>query len=98
MSVDHATTVVLACCVLHNYLRKTCAPVYAPPGYGDWIDPQGQVIPGEWRSEEANVLGGIPASVARNPPLTAVDVRHRFSDYFSGPGALDWQDQHITRI
>lgn len=97
MTVEHANMVVLACCILHNYLRKTCAPVYAPPGYGDWVDPQGEVIAGEWRADQANLLDGIAGSVARNPSLTAVDVRERFMNFFSGPGALDWQDRHVNR-
>lgn len=44
-----AESIVLACCVLHNFLRKRCATIYSPPGTFDKDDESRHVIPGLWR-------------------------------------------------
>jgi hypothetical protein len=39
MSTDHANHVIIACCVLHNYMREKSPQMYAPPGFADSLDP-----------------------------------------------------------
>ena len=59
------TTVVQAACVLHNYLKITEALLppsfryYCPSGYIDQEDRQGNVPPGNWRSEGDNRLQSV---------------------------------------
>ena len=48
---DKAQLVVQASVVLHNFLMKRDAPVYAPPGTVDKEDQFGNVTCGSWHDE-----------------------------------------------
>ena len=69
------TKVVQAACVLHNYLKITEALLppsskyYCPSGYIDQEDRQGNVIPGNWRSEGDNRLQSVTQSAVIDTPL-----------------------------
>lgn len=97
MSPDNATSVILACCVLHNLLREQRCNTYCPPGYADAMDINGQVVEGAWRNDDGTVLRGINPTAHRNPPANATQVRETFMSYFNEEGALPWQAAHVNR-
>ena len=94
MSTDHANAVILACYVLHNFMRTKSPQTYTPPGYADCLDPSGDIVDGAWRQEQQPIP---QRNVPIRPPKSATDVRNELELYFSGPGALPWQDAHVRR-
>lgn len=95
MSTDHANAVILACCVLHNFMRTKSPQTYTPPGFADCLDPSGAVVDGTWRTQDPPVahLRGKPI----RPAKCALKVRNELEQYFNGPGALGWQDNYVQR-
>ena len=51
LSPDNVESLVLASCVLHNYLRTKPADYYAPPRSFDKVNKDGTVINGNWRED-----------------------------------------------
>lgn len=96
MTPKHAESVILACCVLHNYMRKKSVATYTPPGFCDTVDTSGAIVDGSWRGE---TLPNAPTANTnqRNSTIAAIDVRNKFINYFSKEGATEWQLQHINR-
>ena len=98
MSPEHAQSVILACCVMHNYLRTESCSSYTPPGSCDIVDPVlGEVVDGTWRAEGYGILNDIEPTTARNHPAASTETREQFTHYFSNEGALEWQERHIRR-
>lgn len=97
MAPERAEAVILACCVLHNYLRMEDTQGYTPPGFTDSVDPEGTIIDGSWRQADAGLLH-VPRTSQRNPSASATDVRQQFIQYLSNAGRLEWQERHVNRI
>ena len=96
MSQKHAESVILACCVLHNFMIKECVSKYTPPGYCDSVDTSGAIVDGSWRLD--NVHNEQPANTnQRNSTLRSIAIREQFISYFNNEGAVEWQLQHINR-
>ena len=96
MSVEHANDVILACCVLHNFLRtKNITPT---PVIADYPGPNGHIYHGAWREDPTNILPGIRPTSARNAAATALDVRDKLIEYFDTTGKLAWQDAYVKRV
>ena len=100
MSPANARSVILACCVLHNFLREKRCVDYCPPGFADGMDVNGRVVGGAWR--ERNVMEDlrrrrIGGTQHRNPTALATEVRDTLVSYFNNDGALPWQLDHIYR-
>ncbi|KAM4027492.1 uncharacterized protein ACNLHF_023212 [Anomaloglossus baeobatrachus] len=63
LKIDSIDKVVLACCVLHNFLRKRDELEYVPPGFVDVeSSSDGQIIPGACRQHDRQLdaLNPIP--------------------------------------
>lgn len=93
---NKVTTIVMACCFLHNYLRKsyTSRSNYMPPGSFD-LETEGQILPGSWRADQDNITSLIPLQkVPRKQSLDAKNIREEFAEYFSGVGKVSWQDKY----
>lgn len=97
MSSSHARSVVLACCVLHNFLREQHCETYCPPGYADVMDTNGEIVEGTWRTDPQQLVN-INHTAQRNSPALAIQARETFMDYFNNEGALPWQSQHVLQI
>lgn len=93
---DKVTTIVLACCSLHNYLREQTISrsVYMPPGSVDGEDPDTHTLrQGEWRSQ-GNAQGwvGLAHQGSNHHSTAAKQLRNYLCDYFvSSSGEVSWQ-------
>lgn len=92
LSPEKASVVVLACCYLHNFLRKRKLVSY---GTLEQINREnlktGSLILGSWR--ERGELVNIQASHSRNPSERSKEIRDTFCDYFNNEGKIAWQDK-----
>ena len=85
MSTDHARSVILACCVLHNLLREKSCEDYCPPGLVDTIDVNGRVVNGALRAEQ-QFNTDIDGTNHHNPPIWHISITrvHFFlHDYYA---------------
>ena len=99
------TKVVQAACALHNYLKITealsppSAQYYCPPGFIDQEDRQGNVIPGNWRSEGDNGLQSVTRVGSNRYSSSDKQSRDDLAEYFNASaGELPWQQGHVTSI
>ena len=93
LTPDKATTVVLACCALHNMLLSKSSRSYCPPGSIDYENENGDVITGSWRengSSNSSNFRSMPKCKERSPK-NAEDMRDIICYYVNGPGAIPWQ-------
>ncbi|XP_040357268.1 protein ANTAGONIST OF LIKE HETEROCHROMATIN PROTEIN 1-like [Ixodes scapularis] len=89
---QNAEFVVLACCVLHNFLCAGREQAYMPAEYVDTEDKQGNVTLGRWRSEvDKSHLSDLQRTSAKNFKKTAGGTRSTFVEYFMKKGAVRWQ-------
>ncbi|XP_030747047.1 protein ALP1-like [Sitophilus oryzae] len=91
------TTVVKlikATCALHNWIRKVGNEVTVTADIEDHVT--GRIIPGNWRNvPRQNGLADVRAALQRNYLPEARQKREDLTNYFTGPGALDWQYKMI---
>lgn len=91
---EKAEKVVLACCVMHNYLRTRNSSHYMP---ADLVDTEAvdshTVFPGTWREEDSPTASWLPMLNQGNRGHTteAKFVRDTFRVYFNGVGQVPWQ-------
>eukprot|EP00102_Acyrthosiphon_pisum_P012012 XP_008180991.1 PREDICTED: uncharacterized protein LOC103308758 [Acyrthosiphon pisum] len=93
---EKVTSIVMACVLLHNFLRKsrTSSLRYTPLRTID-SENEGEFIPGTWRNEIDDRSSMIPLrNVARKSGLEAKKIRDEFADYFSTTDKLPWQDKY----
>ncbi|KAM4026827.1 uncharacterized protein ACNLHF_022691 [Anomaloglossus baeobatrachus] len=89
MKLESIDYVVLACCVLHNFLRRRDAIGYCPPGFVDSVDPtNGEVELGEWRENDRTIAGLQPVVHGRTKD-DAKACREKYCQYFNGPWCSD---------
>lgn len=94
LSVDRIEIIVLACCVLHNYLRKMRGSHYIPPESVDQENIENNSIThGLTADGVLDVLQRTP----RNNLLQGKEVRQRFMEYFNEDGSIEWQDHMVIR-
>lgn len=97
LDAEKSKKVVLACCVLHNYLMTTNQRKYAPGNPFDRYNDNGELIPGDWR-RDVDAEGGSMFPLYRpraNPVISAKDIRNEFTAYFIEEGELEWQYKMI---
>lgn len=87
------TSIVIACCCLHNILRKE-NPILRK-GTVDQEDDQHNVIDGEWRERTLLVDGEVERY--RNQGTNQVKaMRDYLASYYNSPkGAVEWQERMI---
>lgn len=97
VSLNKTDAIIRTACALHNWLKTTSA-TYITAGMVDVenID-DGTITPGSWRSNPENKgLVSITQTIASNNyTRKAAEIRDKFCDYFSGDGAVPWQDKKI---
>lgn len=95
LNLEHIERVVMACCVLHNFLRRKCSQSYTPPMSLDDEDViDGNVILG--LRPDAGVFVDLQRGPTRNYGEAAKNVRQKFLTYFNGKGKVPWQDHFVN--
>lgn len=94
LSPDKASTITLACCYLHNFLRQK-AGKYMAVGAIDWEDANHVLRDGEWRTSQRELLGLRP-TFSRNATGTAKFARETLQRYFSTRGCVPWQLERVS--
>jgi hypothetical protein len=90
LALTNIDTVVLACCVLHNYVRRESTN-YSPSSYVDQEEVgSGQIILGEWRNGEHHL---IPLQCTARPTALANQVRDAYKNYFNNEGSVPFQEK-----
>ena len=95
LSPDNVEKIVLASCILHNFLRDKASPKYTPPASLDREDIEsGEIHLGEWRSQASMTSVNVAGRNACTK--NAKEIRDRFSFYYnSSEGSVPWQDRFI---
>lgn len=89
---EKAQKVVLACCYLHNFLRKREPRAYITRNYVDNEDLQaGIVTGGTWRDVVVNEATPLEPSTTRNASTSAKMVRDTYCHFFNNEGQVSWQ-------
>jgi hypothetical protein len=92
---ENVEEIVMACCIIHNYLRKHARATYMPPDAMDIEGNDGEIMEGRWRQEPA--LPPLQSFVQRKPTDYAKDVRARLADFFvSKEGEIHWQYDRVN--
>lgn len=92
---EKVETLVLACTVLHNFLRRDDVTQYChPEGSLDLEDVSlGRTTHGHWRATPEL----IPLqSARRNSTIEGQNVRNEYMDYFNNEGSVPWQERMIN--
>lgn len=94
---DKAELIVLASCVLHNYLMTKSASTYAPSGTFDHDDHHGNITNGTWRQEQHQLsFQSFSQQGSNSRTQTAAEIRNTFMNYFMSPeGEVHWQYKYI---
>ncbi|KAK3788233.1 hypothetical protein RRG08_029029 [Elysia crispata] len=92
LQLDNIDAVVMACCVLHNFLRTNVSHQYTPPGSFDMEDPDTHEIQNGVRAGESNIAP-LASGQTRNSSEGAKRVRDLFVDYFNNEGSVAWQNR-----
>lgn len=80
--------VVMACVVLHNYLRKTCPSNYSPEECFHRDDISNRIIVPGLSLDPNSVAGLENGQGTRNYSQVAKAVRVKFKEYFANEGAV----------
>ena len=92
---ESADVIVLACTVLHNFLRCKTAVNYMDGLALDSEDNSGRILPGLWRAEQVAGLRSWRGNSGRRSH-SALQNRELLSQYFvSNDGAIPWQNAMI---
>lgn len=98
LNADKTKKVVLACCVLHNYLMITNKNKYASSTAFDRYNENGELLPGDWRKEcdeTQSTMFSLQAAVQPAALTSAKEIQDEFASYFVEEGELEWQYQQI---
>lgn len=97
-NIENCENIIKACVVLHNYVQKgeEDLPIserrYCPTGFVDWVDDNGEIHNGQWRSVPSGNLRSVGRSGSNNAPKTVQQLRDTLAEYLISPaGALPYQ-------
>lgn len=86
INIERIDAVVLACCALHNFLRRRSKKNYITEPSVDCEDVvNGTVTPGKWR-QNGNLLGLDRKNPSKNASNSAKQVRNKFKNYYTTIG------------
>ncbi|CAH1953664.1 unnamed protein product [Acanthoscelides obtectus] len=94
LQIESIDKVVMACCVLHYFLRRKCSQSYTPM---DSLDQENRTDGTVQMGLRANPsqLANLQRSHSRNFSSEASQVRREFTQFFNEEGALSWQERMI---
>ncbi|XP_015905945.1 uncharacterized protein [Parasteatoda tepidariorum] len=98
LDIKKVESIVLACCALHNYLRKTSsASRYSPPNFFNRENTQeGAINQAPWSDHSYAGIRGVARQSSSFSSLNAREVRDELCSYFNGVGKVPWQDRFIV--
>ena len=92
LNVENVIEVVRACLALHNFLISKNDTNYAPAGYFDDEDENGDLLLDAWRMEVDSATNDLCSHPSSRPStVQARDVRDDMKDYFFQEGAVQFQ-------
>lgn len=95
-SVSNIKDIIMATCSLHNLLKRQNPRSYTPPGFTDNENLiETTVRLGDWRKEAPEMMPLAPTN--QRPSAKAIKIREDLCSYFSGVGAVPWQEKMINR-
>lgn len=94
---DKVEVIVLACCALHNFLRRASNHYITSASIDVENTETVEVIPGSWHATQSNGLQNWAVSNSKNPSLDAKEVREQYCAYFNDQGKVPWQDRVVDR-
>lgn len=87
----NAVHIVMATCVLHNFLRKRNPPLYMPPKSIDVEDIVKKTISrGDWRNEPSDAFLELEKEKKRGSQASK-NLRNVLMNYFNQTGSVSWQ-------
>ncbi|KAL4091948.1 hypothetical protein QTP88_026547 [Uroleucon formosanum] len=90
LSPEKVQRIVLACCYLHNFLRRKIKDQYSDISkYNNFDDPENDV------NIEHPQLHCLQPLRGRNASISAKNIRLKFCDYFNNEGKVTWQENII---
>jgi len=93
---DKVSILVMACCYLHNFLRRKKVESYFQGGLDIENVNTGEVISADWRSDSSLLALEVPQG--RNSTVAAKEVRLKFCSYFNNAGAVPWQENAVNKM
>ena len=89
--------IVMACVVLHNFLRRNHGTQYTPGSMLDREDLEdANVVEGDWRNEQPQGRFDMIRSVRQVTPATEASAsRDKYVEYFNGPGKVPFQNRMV---
>jgi hypothetical protein len=90
LAPEKATYIVLAICILHNFLRKRGGS-YISSSTFDREDNDHILQNGEWRDSNSQLHGLQPTRNA-SVSMRAKMNREQYKDFFNNEGSVEWQD------
>lgn len=91
---ENIDAVMLACCVLHNFLRSKCTDTYTPSEILDYEDLEDGIFTPGARTDSSNLLD-LQKGICSNPSNEVKNVRNTFVEYFNYIHALPWQKNFV---
>lgn len=95
LKVDNIDKVILACCALHNFLRRNLPNSYTPSDIFDLEDTSTGVITPGLRTQNHSLLD-LASTHNRHHSTEAKYVRKSFEIYFNNSGNVPWQHKMIS--
>lgn len=94
VGVDKICYIVLAVCVLHNFLLLRGAAYRSSCTFDSENQSTHQInTNGEWRDTGVSLVG--LQGKRQNPPLAAKQNRDAYASFFNGEGAIPWQEDML---
>lgn len=95
LQIEKIEIVVLACCVLHNFLRRNSPHNYTPPGSLDSEDILNNIEHIGERCDPTQLIQ-LQRGTRGHLLTSAKNVRENFTQYFNEEGAVPWQNDMIS--
>lgn len=83
-------SIVMACCVLHNFLMKSVPDIYAPTEVFDRDHLEDGITNLGLHSQDSN-MHGLDRRTQGNTSNAAKNIRQDFMSFFSNEGQVPWQ-------
>jgi len=95
LTPEHIDSIVMASCVLHNFLLKMVPTSYAPPECFDRENISKGTISIGYEAQNDHTYSLSRTNQSGKPPQSAKELREEFMKYFTNEGQVPWQQECI---